>query len=785
MKFWERGSIINLSLKGTRVHMRHKKAYTTRTWWMVIIFCAGQLATIRADLPGDFVITQRWRELFSKYSAASNPAFLTEENYLAVRGVFFSTISDNSLLFEGGATLPIGLYQSLGLTWIGQSSSIENVVNNPLASSPKYSIDNFLASYAINPWNGLSVGANATLAMQNSFGFSSMGYGVDIGLSYRLLKNALLGTHLIGVTAQNLLTPTLKTESDGTEPFARNLRLTLLSNFWEKRIETNFDYCIKDFISSSDEWAKDSAKMSRWEFTGRISFNVLQMIKISGLFGIDKLKNSYFGLVIGANVPAANQGRDLGGAYQYTSNSSNQNTTVGNSVYLRAELGRHREEMYARKMARQLDAAPNELYMKALGYYSEGKYWDAYFLFSQILNEYPDFFKNDWVTYFSGSCQENLDMREIALLSFNALRMEFSQSTALAPANLASMRIYYRNGDYANVSREYQALQAPGVSDSIQNSAAFVMGQAHMAQKNYQKACELFKRIPPEHPDYVFAQHSAAIAYLTTNNPTEAVNYLQNCINVIAVTPAQKEAVNRSYLYLGYILYENLINEDRPLSKAVSLLRKIPQTSIYYNEALLTLGWTAIKAQQAGDCITMGQALQNCKNPVFYFEGSLISAYGNMRQGNYLQAKDILVGASEKLANLKPPSEDSLSLQRQRYLDVRASYEFLARKVAECAQKQQSGDVVQENNSLHAQQRDSKSKIDLSLSYFDTYHKESFLTRNVSAIKEDINYLLAVVSKRTADKASAKEYNKMMDKQKDIDKEIEKLKGQLEKENKK
>jgi preprotein translocase subunit SecD len=143
------------------------------------------------------------------------------------------------------------------------------------------------------------------------------------------------------------------------------------------------------------------------------------------------------------------------------------------------------------------------------------------------------------------------------------------------------------------------------------------------------------------------------------------------------------------------------------------------------------------------------------------------------------------VNASEKLATLKPPSEDSLSLQRQRYLDVRASYDFLARKVAECAQKQQNGDALQENNTLHGQQRDSKVKIDLSLSYFDTYHKESFLTRNISSIKEDVNYMLAVVSKRTVDKAGAKEYNKMLEQQKGIDKEIEKLKDELQKEKKK
>jgi hypothetical protein len=765
--------------------MTHTKAYRSATW-LSVLFCAGQLASVWADVPGDVLITQRWRELYSNYSAVSNPAFLTQENYIALHGVFSPTF-DNSLMWEGGATLPIGLYQSAGVTWVGISSKLDSTSNNPTATTD-FSNNVFLLSYAINPWKGLSIGANADIVMQNTFGYSSTGFGADLGLSYRLLKNALFGTHLLGINAQNLLAPSLTMESGNKETYARKLRFTLFSTYWEKRIESNFDYCIKDFMSNKDEWSNPDSAKTTWEFTGRIGVTVLQMVKLSLLFGLDNQYPDklfrYFGFGIGVNIPAANQGRDLGAAYQFSQISSGDDQKNANTVYLRAELGRHREEMYARYMSRQLDAAPNELYIRALALYSAGNYWESFFLLSQILNEYPDFFKNDWVTYYSGSCQELLDMREISLLSFNALRMEYPQSAAMPAANLASMRVYYRNGDFANVSREFQALSAPGIKDSIQNAACFIMGQADMAQKGYQKACDLFKRVPPEHPDYVFAQHSAAIAYLAMNLPTEAVTLLQNCINAIAVTPGQKEIVNRSYLYLGYLLYENLINEDRPLSKAVTLLRKIPPASMYYNEALLALGWTAIKAQQAGDCVAMGQALQNCKNPVFYFEGSLISAYGNMRQGNYLQAKDILVTASEKLATLRPPSEDSLALQRQRYLDTRASYEFLARKVAECAQKQQTGDVLQENNTLHGQQRDSKAKIDADLAYFDTYHKELFLTRNVATIKEDINYMLAVVSKRTADKASQKEYNKMIEKQKDIDKEIQKLKGQLQKQNK-
>jgi tetratricopeptide (TPR) repeat protein len=741
-------------------------------WFSLISFPRSQ------GLPGEYLVTQRWRDLASNYSPLTNPAFLTQENYLTLRTIFRPGLYNFAQLWEIGATYPIGLYQSAGLSWIGNGSSIDVLTDS--AFTTQYQNNFIMGTYAINPWRSLSVGVNLNVVMENDFGPQRMGFGMDFGIAYRLIKNAFFGTHHLGVNVQNLLAPSLTTLTDGVkESYSRNLRLTLASSVWEKRIESCFNFCLKDFMTQESDFLPGADKFVPWEFTGRIGFTFMQSFTVWALFGMEDVGFKYIGGALAGNIPSMNSGRDVSFAYQFT--RLTQDPVSSNTFYIRAQIGKHREEIYARKMARQLDAAPNELYIRALTLYSQGKYWEAFYLFSQILNEYPDFFKNDWVTYFAGNCQEMLDMREIGLLSFNALKLEYPQSAAVAPADLASMRIYYRNDDYANVVRQYQALTAPTVSDSLQNCAAFIMGQTHMAQKSYQKALELFRRIPPEHPDYIFAQHSSAIAYLAINKPEDAVQNLQNCIGAMAVTPAQKEVVNRTYLFLGYILYENIINEARPLSKAVSLLRKIPPSSIYYNEALLVLGWTAIKAQQYPDCVNMGQALLNLKNPVFYSEGSLITAYGYMRQGNYPEAKKILVEANDRLATLRPPSEDTLSLQRQKYLDIRTSYDFLARKVAESAQKQQAGPVLEENNALHGQQRDLKSKIDLSMNFFDIYKKESFLTRNISAIKEDVTYMLAVVSKRTAEKEAVKDMKKAEKETKGIDDEIKKLKDQLEK----
>ena len=68
--------------------------------------------------------------------------------------------------------------------------------------------------------------------------------------------------------------------------------------------------------------------------------------------------------------------------------------------------------------------------------YRAGEYWDAYFVFSRILLQYPHFFKNDWVAYFRGSCLEELDMRVKAREAYTEAGNDYPKSPAAPPADL-------------------------------------------------------------------------------------------------------------------------------------------------------------------------------------------------------------------------------------------------------------------------------------------------------------------------------------------------------------
>jgi tetratricopeptide (TPR) repeat protein len=765
------------------MRMRNKKLSVAAYRWMVVLSLFGLVSSgLAQGLPGEVLITQRWRELSSNYSALSNPAFLTQENYLT--GHFaMSSILQEFTLMQAGATIPLGLYQSVGLTWTTPGSNQIELWDNGTRSGDSVAsaqFNYFTGSYAINPWNGLSVGGNLNLIQQNAFADKGLfAGGVDLGISYRLIKHQFIGTHLFGANLQNLLT--LKLFGTGVfDPFARNLRFSLYSTYVEKLVETNFDYCIKDLFPSGSAFVVGSPKALETEFSGRVGVAIIQMFRLYGMFGLslsDTTGNTlrHWGAGLTLNGPAVYQGRDVLFGYQILNVS--QVSDWFHTFYLRGEFGPHREEAFAKND--KLDVAPNAIYLKALQLYKEGKYWEAYFLFSQILNEYPDFFNNDWVLFYTGSCQEKMDMREISLFTHHALELEYPFSNAMIPSRLSTMRIYYRNGDFSNVEKLYQQLQEATVADSIKFSADYIMGQTLLEQKNYEAAIEMLSRIHPSHCDYLFAQHSIAVAQFGQEKFSEAMLSLQNCITETPKDKERKEVVARSYLLLGFLLYENPLKEDKPLSKAVAMLREIPPQSIYYDEATLALGWTAIKAQQFADCIKSGEVLMASKNPLFHFEGALITAYGYMSQQKFLEAKDILTTATSQIENLRPISEDSVSLEQQRYLDTRASYEFLAKRVAECAQKQQIGPVVQENTDLHNEQREVKKKIDGSISYFDAYKKGLFLTRNYETIKSETAYMFAVVSRRTGATGQVKEMEKAKEKEKDIDKEIKALEEKM------
>ena len=767
-----------------------------------LVFASGVFA---AGLPGEYLVTQRWRALNNPYSSLSNPANIAEENYLAVRAAVAPVLDGWFTLFEVGANVPLSLYQTAAFTMLIEGA--EPVYGDTVGSNgnmdqnmgQRYSNSNFMFSfgYAWHVWRRLIVGANFNIAYQSNFdGDDLYGVGIDLGAIYRLYKHPVLGEHVVGIATQNLIAPSMgSTPEVSYSEYPRNLRLTGYSKFWESRIENYLEFDLKDFFAKAGNFVQETkdqagnltgnleqaAASMEWELNWRVGYWAMRMFKAYLIMGFNDRVLGHWGLALGAQMPSFNRGRDLAFYYQYnvmTSDQSNGDAT-SHSLYFKADFGRHREEEFARRVARMASLNPNELYNRGRKLYSEGKYWEAFFVFSRLMVEFPDFFRNDWVSLFRSDCQEQLDMRERAIENYNKVKETYPEGEVIPYADLGLMRIHYRNNDFPQASNQFVELNKPGVPDSLRFHGTYIMGQIYLQNGELRKALQAFAIIPETHPDYIFAQHAAAVTHAVLGSDIkDVISALENVINTAPKTKQAQEMVNRSYLFMGFIFYE-----ENALSKAVTALRQVPSNSYYYEDALLGLAWTALKARQWNDCISVGKTLQNTtQHPVLRAEGLLLQAYGQMLQKDYPKSLELLKSANAICEKLSPPEEDSLNVHALRYDNNRLAYAQLAERVEGYSQIGQTSHLTAVLDSLKNKSTEFVKGFHEHQRYRHEFQRSSFFSRTIDQVKEDVEYAMAKVQKIMGVGGAGKAVDKKAAEQsKELDAEIERLKKEMEK----
>ncbi len=740
---------------------------------------AGQISQLLADgYPGEHMITQRWHYLFSSRSALTNPAFINEENYLSLKYAFNSTLSEFQI-HELSAVYPIGLYQAAGINFTTQNVKPYDPTDDKgeiINGLPKI-VDgkNYITlSYANNLWKGLTLGANVTTGILSFDGETTIGIGVDFGLSYKLLAHPAIGTHIFGAALQNII-------FTGDEQLPRTFRASLNSTYWERKIESTIDFSVKDIGTNTALWMQDSAPAIEFEINAKLGGWIMRFVNLYGLLNLSEDGLEGLGFAGGLNLPSIYNGRDVSFLFQYMSIKNSESSTDDENVssitlYGRVDIGKHREEIFARRAARRFDLRPNDLYTKAIELYNQGNYWDARSLFTELFVEYPDFPKNDWVSFFIGSCQENMDMGATAEKAYLKTKEQYSKSSAVSFADLGLMRVYYRDNKYDAVENQFNELNKLGVPDSVKYHGYYYMGQAELKQSNFSKAKQLFNLIPETHPDFPFAQHSAAVADAMQDNVDGALSSLENAIQYNPKTKAQKQIIDRSFVFLGYIFFEQVAAQEGSLAKAVTALRSVDKNGSYYQDALLGLGWTALKARQWADCDKAGAELVSiASNPVLKAEGLLLQAYAASMNRNYGPAVNFLKSASKELAGYNPPQQSEIEVLKADFFNLSEEYNVLAEKSYELASSRQSAIVAKSMDSLHTLQKGFQSKIDAYYKNVQNFARSSFFARNIETVKEDVEYALAKFE-RSASRSSIQEKNA------EIDEELNKLKEELNKE---
>ncbi|MDR0331828.1 MAG: hypothetical protein LBH93_09005, partial [Chitinispirillales bacterium] len=299
-------------------------------------------------LPGEYLITDRWRHVYSMYSGVTNPAYVNEENYMALRFLFANTLEEFNT-HEAGFNMPLGLYDAAGVSWLMHGVNPFDETDDGGATTGKKIRDqgHFIAlSYARNVWAGLTVGGNLNIILQNISDFTGgagsetenatrFGFGVDVGLTWKVIRHQLLGNHILGLSTNNFVNMIMDTD----EKYAAALRFSLLSDFWERRIYYGADFVLKDFLAGEGDFKPGNVKDMPWDFTQKIGANILRIFKLYVLMGFDPSGIGHYGFAFGANMPGFFNGRDIEGMMQFVSIANGSGGEASHiTFYARTEL---------------------------------------------------------------------------------------------------------------------------------------------------------------------------------------------------------------------------------------------------------------------------------------------------------------------------------------------------------------------------------------------------------------------------------------------------------------
>lgn len=752
-----------------QISMKTRKS-SIRTSFFMAFLTAGYLSAAHGQgLPGEFIISQQWRDALAKYSPLTNAAFLSNAEYTGVQLSQAFTVENTYQLTEGVFVFPY-LRHTFALSYEGEGAGkldattpVESQGTIDIISNGRLSdrSNSFLLSYALNLWKGLNIGINSHFVFNDIFGKKMKAYGGDIGISYSISKDSTRGNHTFGISTQNIL---LK----GDTRYAGAAVLSYIGELFKKHLDLELYVIAKDIVSHTDDFISDNEKKLEFDVSFKAGTWLFNFLKIYGQIG-----NEYAGGSAGIHSPALNKGRDLTLMYQFL--FPFRTDFPSHSIFMRSEFGDSRKTKMDKKITDKMNVIPYDLYNKAMKLFSEGQYWDAYFIFSRIVVEYPKFVKNDFVSLYSSICIERLDIRETAVSQYQRSMIKYPKSKIHPFANMGIMNIYYRQNNHNGVDEMFRLLSGPHTIDSLRYHAHYLKGETLIKEKKYKEAINLLDKIPETHQDYIYARHSMAVCAAIEDNYQTALGYLKECLGPEASTNAENETVNRTYLLIGYLLYE-----ENELANAVAALKLIPKESYYYEDALLGIGWVALRSRKWDDCTIAGRSLIDvATSEVIKAEGELLLGYVGMIKKDYHGAAKILNEASIRLNTLTLPSESEFEYEVEKYNILRDDYERFGNRVEELATGKQEAEAIEIKDSMHIDQKEFVREIAEKQNLFDNWNRQNFFARNYEKVREDVDYAFARVLKIINQSEQQKVFEKSEKKEEKLNKEIEKIKSKI------
>ncbi|HAJ79908.1 MAG TPA: hypothetical protein DCO75_09060 [Fibrobacteres bacterium] len=732
------------------------------------------------------------QDLTEYSSGLVNPALLYRVNQLRAEAGFYrwNLMTNGSMGYQEFSFIyPHRLNHTFGITIIGNGTNImeTNVDMNSLGTGSYSDIWYVLQySWRVRPW--LVLGTNVKIREERQYDAGDgWGAGADLGVYVNPIDHFRYGDIGLSVNFQDII-PTQVNWSDSGSDY---------NQVGVSRLRVGVRYSgLNDRLVVGVEGLVDNAFVSLWK-------SVMDDIKNDSLNGM--LKKAFRGSVhakwefvpqiwlkagwtnnnmpyIGFNynliylLPEMINYVNYDFNFGYSTTETDRGFTLMNK--LSTDFGPTREQRESKRMYDQLILAPMDAYNEAMRLYLAGKYWEASYAFGKVISLYPNFYLNDKASFYMGNCYRFLQMDVIARETYKNALEEYTTSD-MRPKYLYGLEnLDYREGKYEDALKNHAFITNLYGESEIRPDADYLAGEVHFLRKNYSAAEQLLSRLKPGDPSYLYAQYTLSIINVENRKTDAAILNLENVINDTMQDPGSQLLQDAANTKLGHLYFEQV-----ELRKAVESYKRVPDASVYGDEALLGTAWSWIKANQpAVSMQTVDRLISSHPESPLVAEAYLLRGYSQMLQKNYGEA----IPALEKCVSLTKGSfvtDSLLELKRQAFRQYETGFDPVSAKIRKNALRKPTDKTIEERGGFKVEYdkfaKESRDYFNYQL--LAKSHKRFFMRKD--EILQDADYALA----KATGIMNGKKQNEVLEKgrkaEDNINKEIDKLKQQLKQDN--
>ncbi len=752
------------------------------------------------------------QDLNSWTSALINPALLYRVNQMHVYlGMYRWAMDRGNLGYQDlGFLYPIRRNHTVGLSVLHARNTLElnKIVGGAPLETGETSFQDLwlIGNYGIRlrPW--LMLGTNLKLRTQIQYGVNVVSKipGIDFGVYFNPMDHYRFGDLGFSIAVQDLVPTQIPWEQTEIQQLERDLvtasrarigvRYAALNDNLVASFEFLLDNALRDVYANMgwkdfEEMFK-AAKDSLGSLEGvlpmvpRYGFHVKYMfipqIWLKGGWTNNNIPYVGFNYNMVYPLPEMinyiNFDCHIGYSFLETSNQLRDERGLATMFRLSSDFGQTREQKESKRLYDQLVVAPMDAYQEAMRLYYAGKYWESSFAFGKVLTLYPNFYLNDKAIYYMADSYKKLYMNQTAREVYKDALEEYTTSDMRAKYLYGLMSLDYREENYDEALRNHAFITNLYPDSDIRPDADYLAGEIHFMRKNYNVAEQLFERIKPGDPTYLYAQYTQAIINIENNKDQAAI---QNLVTVTTDTTSQTPDMllqNAANVKLGHLYFEM----GDKLREAVESYSRVSPNAEQADEALLGMAWAWIKANQPNITLQKAdQIIASYPQSALVPEAYLLKGYALMLLRKYPEAVGMLeqcLAACEKTF----VTEEDVKVRKVKFDQATDDFAPVAEKIKKNALRKPIQRTIDERTELYKD--------------YDKFNKEGqdffrykllakshtrFFMRKEEIIT-DADYALAKATNYANSRKTSEILEQNKNKEEKLDEQIDKLKRKLE-----